>query len=285
MTSTPLRQIVSGADPLAIDIDVVNELLCGFLKEEIGKAGFERAVVGVSGGVDSALVAALACRSLGPENVLGIIMPYRASNPASERDARAVCEQLRLEPLLMDISPQIDAYFERFPDAGSGRRGNKMARERMTILYDQSWAFHGLVLGTSNKTEMLLGYSTIFGDMAHALNPLGDLYKTQVYALARSVDLPQAVLDKAPSADLWEGQTDEDELGLRYALVDMLLYYLVDERRTRPELRVLGYDDEVIDDVMRRVRTSQYKRRPPLIAKLTARTIDREFRYPRDWGA
>jgi NAD+ synthase len=189
-----------------------------------------------------------------------------------------------MTPTLVDISPQVDAYFERFPDADRGRRGNKMARERMTILYDRSWAEHALVIGTSNKTELLLGYGTLFGDMASALNPLGDLYKTQVFALARAMDIPAAVIDKQPSADLWEGQSDEEELGFGYATVDALLYHLVDERRTRAELRALGYDDAFVEDIARRVRVSQYKRRPPIIAKLSARTIDRDFRYPRDWG-
>ena len=211
-------------------------------------------------------------------------MPYRASSPASERDARLVAAQLGATPLVVDISPQIDAYFAVSPDADRNRRGNKMARERMSILYDISLARDALVVGTSNKTELLLGYGTIHGDMAHALNPLGDLYKTQVFALARHLELPAAVIEKAPSADLWEGQSDEDELGFEYAAVDLLLHHMVDERRTRAELRALGFADGFVDQIRRRVRDSQYKRRPPLIAKLSNRTIDRDFRYPRDWG-
>ncbi|HSP65049.1 MAG TPA: NAD+ synthase [Candidatus Deferrimicrobium sp.] len=284
MTSTTPRQTVSAIDALSIDNEVVRDILVGFIRNEVRKVGFERVVVGLSGGVDSALSAALACLALGPENVVPILMPYRTSSSASEADARLVCERLGLTPTLVDISPQVDAYFERFPDADRGRRGNKMARERMTILYDMSWARHALVIGTSNKTELLLGYGTLFGDMASALNPLGDLYKTQVFALARSVDLPQQVITKAPSADLWEGQSDEEELGFAYDRVDLLLYYLVDERRTRAELRALGFDDSFVETVARRVMGSQYKRRPPIIAKLSARTIDRDFRYPRDWG-
>ena len=145
-------------------------------------------------------------------------------------------------------------------------------------------ARRALVLGTSNKTELLLGYGTLFGDMASALNPIGDLYKTQVYAMARVFELPQSVLTKAPSADLWVGQSDEEELGITYALVDLILFHLFDERRTREDVVALGFDADVVDDVARRVRTSQYKRRPPVIAKLSERTIDRDFRYPRDWG-
>ena len=284
MTSTTPRQSASRSESLAIDSAVVRDILVGFVRNEVRKVGFERVVVGLSGGIDSALSAAISCLALGPANVLPILMPYRTSSSASEADARLVCEHLGMTPIVIDISAQLDAYFDRFPDAGRGRRGNKMARERMTVLYDMSWAHGALVIGTSNKTELLLGYGTVFGDMASALNPLGDLYKTQVFALARSLALPQAVVDKAPSADLWEGQSDEEELGFGYALVDALLYSMVDERRTTAELRGLGFAPGFIDDVARRVRGSQYKRRPPIIAKLSARTIDREFRYPRDWG-
>src|SRR5438445_4310230 len=285
MTSeTTVSQTVYAADALRIDSEVVLSLLVGLVPEEVHKVGFQRVVVGLSGGVGSAVTAAVAQRALGPDDVVPVIMPYRSSSPASEADARTVCDQLGLRPVMVDISPQIDAYFERFPEVDRTRRGNKMARERMSILYDLSFAERALVIGTSNKTELLLGYSTVHGDMAHALNPLGDLYKTQVWALARALGLPDRVVDKPPSADLWEGQSDEEELGFQYALVDGLLYYLVDERRTRVELRALGYADDFIDLIVQRVRDSQYKRRPPVIAKLSARTIDREFRYPRDWG-
>ncbi len=281
MSTTP-KAIVS--DALAIDTSIVTDILTGFLREEVRKVGFERVVLGLSGGVDSALTAALACRALGPENVVPILMPYTTSSPQSEADGRAVCEAFGMTPLVSDISPQIDAYFDATDEAGRARRGNKMARERMTILYDMSFAHHALVAGTSNKTELLLGYGTIHGDMASALNPLGDLYKTQVFALARSVGVPAVVVDKAPSADLWEGQSDEEELGFGYALVDALLYHMVDERRTDAELEALEFEPAFIADVRRRVRDSQYKRRPPLIAKLGVRTIDKDFRYPRDWG-
>jgi len=279
-----MSQTVSAADALSIDTDLVTRLLVGFLRDEVGKVGFDRVVLGLSGGVDSALSCTIAVRALGAEDVVPVIMPYRTSSPASEADARAVCDQLGLTPVVIDISPQIDAYFERFPDTDRTRRGNKMARERMSVLYDQSLARRALVVGTSNKTELLLGYGTVFGDMASALNPLGDLYKTQVWALARALGLPPQVVDKRPSADLWEGQSDEDELGFQYALVDVLLYHLVDERRTRAELRAMGFADDFVTLIGQRVRDSQYKRRLPIIAKLSARTIDREFRYPRDWG-
>jgi NAD+ synthase len=284
MTSTTPRRTVSEPSALTIDVAGIREILITFVHNEVTRVGFQRVVVGLSGGIDSALSAAIACAALGLENVRPVLMPYRTSSPASLEDARAVCAHLGMTPTIVDISPQVDAYFENFPDADRGRRGNKMARERMTILYDMSFAHHALVIGTSNKTELLLGYGTLFGDMASALNPLGDLYKTQVFALARGMDLPAQVIDKVPSADLWEGQSDEQELGFSYAAVDSLLFHMVDERRTRAELRALGFEDVFTEDIVRRVRASQYKRRPPLIAKLSARTIDRDFRYPRDWG-
>src|SRR5258708_11856890 len=239
------------ADALSIDTAVVEGSLVGFLREEVRKVGFERVVLGLSGGVDSALSAALAQRALGAANVVPVIMPYHSSSPESEADARAVCEAFDLTPEHVDITPMVDAYFQRHPDADRGRRGNKMARERMAILYDMSWAHRALVIGTSNKTELLLGYGTIFGDMASALNPIGDLYKTQVFAMAPALGLPQRVVEKAPSADLWEGQSDEQELGFQYAVVDTLLYHLVDERLTRDELRNLGFDDAFVDQVSR----------------------------------
>jgi NAD+ synthase len=269
---------------LAINSDLVAGILTGFIANEVRKVGFERVVVNLSGGVDSSLAALLAARALGPANVRGLILPYRSSASESRRDAEALAKQLGLTPLVIDISPQIDVYFERFPDADRARRGNKMARERMSIAYDQSLAWNALVLGTSNKTELLLGYGTIFGDLASALNPLGDLYKTQVWQLARELGIPQSIVRKAPSADLWEGQTDEADLGFQYAQVDRLLYYLVDRRYSLAELEAAGFDRDFIRVVVDKVQRSQFKRRLPLIAKLSSRTIDREFRYPRDWG-
>jgi NAD+ synthase len=269
---------------LQINAALVKSILLGFLRKEVRRVGFEKVVVGLSGGVDSGLVAALSAEALGAENVLAISMPYRLSNPQSLADAQAVAKAFDFDLRVIEITPQIDAYFERFPDASDARRGNKMARERMTILYDVSFAEGALVAGTSNKTEILLGYSTVFGDQASALNPIGDLYKTQVWQLASYVGLPDQVISKAPSADLWEGQSDEQELGFTYAAVDRLLYNLVDRRHTPDDLVEMGHDRAFVDAVTHRIRVNQYKRRPPIIAKLSARTIDREFRYPRDWG-
>jgi NAD+ synthase len=183
----------------------------------------------------------------------------------------------------IDITPMVDAYF-RDRRADRLRRGNKMARERMAVLYDLSAVESALVLGTSNKTELLLGYGTIHGDLASALNPLGDLYKTQVRRLARHLGVPAAILRRSPTADLYPGQTDERELGLRYAEVDRLLYFLVDLRGTREEAIAAGFPPRYVDRVRETIRRSQYKRRLPLIAKLSDRTIGVDFRYPRDWG-
>ena len=270
--------------PLAINPELVRKILVRFIQNEVQKVGFERGVLGLSGSVDSSLVATLACEALGPTNVLAVIMPYKSSALKSRSDALQVVQQLGINHLEVEITPQIDAYFERFPDADQRRRGNKMARERMTILYDQSSVFRALVIGTSNKTELLLGYGTIYGDMASATNPVGDLYKTQVWQLADAVGVPTAIVRKAPSADLWAGQSDETELGFAYRMVDQFLYYLVDRRYSKEELSRLGFEPAFIDDIIRRVRDNQYKRRLPVIAKLSSRTVDQEFRYPRDWG-
>jgi NAD+ synthase len=270
--------------PLAINPELVRGILVGFIQNEVRKVGFERVVLGLSGGVDSSLVATLASQALGPKNVLGVIMPYRTSDPKSRSDALEVAKQLGIDHLEVDISPQIDAYFARFPDADQKRRGNKMARERKSIEYDQSSAWRALVIGTSNKTELLLGYGTIYGDMASAINPIGDLYKTQVWQLADAVGVPTAIVQKAPSADLWAGQSDETELGFQYRMIDQLLYYFVERRYSIEELQRQGFDEAFITDILRRIRENQYKRRLPVIAKLSSRTIDRDFRYPRDWG-
>ncbi|MBI5503523.1 MAG: NAD+ synthase [Deltaproteobacteria bacterium] len=268
----------------ATNYALVERLLVGFVAREVGKVGLSRVVLGLSGGVDSAVSAAIAARALGGANVLGVLMPYKSSSPESEEDARAVAEALQIETLLVDISAQVDTYFDRFPDASRLRRGNKMARERMTVLYDQSAARSALVIGTSNKTELLLGYGTLYGDMASALNPIGDLYKTQVWGLARHLGLPSSVIEKAPTADLWAGQTDENELGFSYHEVDRLLYWMIDERCAQDELEAMGFEAGFIERIARMVRSSQFKRRLPVIAKISARTVDPDFRYSRDWG-
>ena len=265
------------------DTDLLRRVLVAFIRAEVHKVGMQRAVFGLSGGVDSALAAYLAAAALGPEQVWGFLLPYRTSDPQSTADAELVARRTGIHTVRIDISAQIDAYFERFPDATPVRRGNKMARERMSILYDQSAALGALVLGTSNKTELFLGYGTIHGDLASAINPLGDLYKTQVWALARAVGVPAHIVEKRPTADLWSGQTDEDELGFTYVDVDELLHFMIERRYRHHELVALGFDLGFVSRVEERVSRSQYKRRMPLIAKVSGRSITHDFRYPRDW--
>lgn len=270
-------------EPLQINAELVADILTRFIRDEVTKFDFNKVVVGLSGGVDSSTSCFLAERALGKQGVLAVLMPYKTSSPESVNDARAVVEQLGIESVEIDITPQIDAYFERFPEADRVRRGNKMARERMTILYDMSAKHRALVLGTSNKTEFLLGYTTLWGDMACAINPLGDLYKTHVRHLALHLGVPERIVKKAPTADLWKGQTDEAELGFSYDEVDRLLFAMIDERKPRSELE-REFDPAFVDRVARLVQSSQYKRRMPVIAKISPRSIDRDFRYSRDWG-
>jgi NAD+ synthase len=273
---------MSGAIPC--NPDLLRRILTTFIRNEVEKVGVHRVVLGLSGGVDSSLSAMLAAEALGAKNVLGVMMPYKASSPESRAHAELVVKKAGIESMTVDISPEIDAYFAAFPDADARRRGNKMARERMTILYDHSARWQALVLGTSNKTELLLGYGTLYGDMASAINPLGDLYKTQVWSLAEAVGVPAVIVKKEPSADLWQGQTDEAELGFTYRDVDRLLYLMVDERYSRAELIDAGFAERFVDQVNDRVMNSHFKRRLPVIAKVSQRTIDRDFRYARDWG-
>ena len=211
-------------------------------------------------------------------------MPYETSSQATRDDSRKVIEALGMPTVEVPITDQVDAYFSQFPDASRLRRANKCARERMTILYDQSVAFEGLVLGTSNKSELLLGYGTQFGDMASAINPIGDLYKTQLYPLAQFLGVPESILNKQPTGDLWVGQTDESELGFSYADVDRLLVLMVDRRMGQDAIKDAGFDGHFVHKVYDLVRRNHYKRRLPIIAKLSHRTMDRDFRYARDWG-
>jgi NAD+ synthase len=274
---------------LEIDSEFTIQVLTRFIQIEVTKVGLKNALLGLSGGVDSAAAAFLCARGLGPEHVWGVMMPYRTSAPESLEDARKVVQATGIQSREIDITPMVDAYFD--PARWSGteasmvRRGNKMARERMSILYDLSAELSALVVGTSNKTEILLGYGTIYGDMASALNPLGDLYKTQVKQAARALGVPENIIQKQPSADLWQGQTDEGELGVTYAEADKLLYHLIDERASKKELITLGFEEKRVREVTERVRRMQFKRKPPLIAKVSRRTVDYDFQYARDWGA
>lgn len=271
--------------PLPIDSDRLIQLLCGFVREEIAKSGFARGVVGVSGGLDSAAVLLVASRALGPENVLGILMPYRSSSPSSLSDARAVAEVAGCRTEEIDITPMVDAFANATGCDDALRLGNKMARERMTILYDRAMRDRALVVGTSNKTELLLGYSTRWGDGAFDLDPIGDLYKGQVRALAADLGCPRSILEKPPSADLVPGQTDEADLGITYDDADTILHYLVDRGgRVESAVEALGLDGDTVRKVAQRVVRTQFKRTFPLICKVQARTVGIDFRFPRDWG-
>jgi len=270
-------------DNLCLDAKLAIGVLEGFIRNEVNKVGFSKAVVALSGGIDSALSLAVAARAMGPGNVLALLMPYRTSSPASRNDAEELVEKLGVQSKIIDVSDMVDAYVNEY-ELSNIRKGNVMARARMIALYDHSEEFTGLVVGTSNKTELLLGYGTIYGDMASAINPLGDLYKTQVRQISEAMELPESILNKAPSADLWEGQQDEDEIGFTYRDIDRLLYLLIDERWSASEITSSGIELQFVDQLISRVRRNQFKRRPPIIAKISERTIEREFRYPRDWG-
>jgi NAD+ synthase len=269
---------------LSLNTSQVREILVGFIRDEVHNTGLRRGIIGLSGGIDSTLSAFLATQALGKENVLGVVMPYRTSDPQSRADAETVVTTLGIRSEVVEISPMVDAYLSKYNDPGRIRSGNVMARQRMIVLYDLSTREQGLVIGTSNKTETLLGYTTIFGDNACAINPLGDLYKTQVWQLARAMGVPGNIVEKPPSADLWKGQTDEGELGFSYREVDRLLYYMVDERRTPDELEQMGFPREFIISVRTIIRKTQFKRRPPIVAKVSHRTVNLDFRYARDWG-
>jgi NAD+ synthase len=271
--------------PLRIDEGLVRKMLILFIRDEIAKARLVRAVVGVSGGVDSAVTVALATLALGAENVLGLFTPYRSSSGESRDHAREVSRTFGFTLEEVPITEQVDAYFAGLDKkVDKVRIGNKMARERKSIEYDRSWP-DGIVLGTSNKTELLLGYGTQFGDMACGINPVGDLYKTQLRELALSIGIPETIVRKPPTAELWEGQTDEGELGFTYADADLILYHMVDRRLRPAGLIEHGFDANLVNKIREMVRRNHYKRVMPLIAKLSLRTVGHDFLYPRDWEA
>lgn len=252
---------------LKINSSAVADFLVQFIRRQAKGCGFSRMVVGLSGGLDSSVSCYLGVQALGSESVIAFIMPYRTSDPQGKADARQVAEWLGIQYQEIDITPQIDAYFAEFPEADRIRQGNKMARERMSILYDQAQASQALVLGTGNRTEALLGYTTLWGDMACSLNPLGGLYKTQVRQLAREVGVPRQIIEKAPSADLWVNQTDEGELGFTYEQVDCLLHAMIDLRWRKEELEQ-EFGPEFVSRVRQIIRRSAFKRRMPPAPKM-----------------
>jgi NAD+ synthase len=278
-------------DELAIDTDVARRVIAGFIRGQLEQAGFERCVLGLSGGIDSALVAYLVAEAIGADKLLCVLMPYRTSSPASRGDAETIVADIGCASELVEITAMVDGYFGSGAGAGAGgegardasalRRGNLMARMRMSVLYDRSVAFGGLVVGTGNKTESLIGYTTIFGDNACAFNPVGDLYKSQVRQLSAAMGVPDAILRKAPSADLWPGQTDETEAGFSYPELDRLLFWRIDKRRSVDEVVALGYERAMVERVDRMVAGAEFKRQVPPIAKLGPRTAGVDYLYPR----
>jgi len=269
---------------LEIHPETVENLLIGFIKDVIYKNNFKNGIIGVSGGIDSAVTIALMQRALGSDNTYAILMPYRLSSANSLEDGKKICEKLNVAYEIIDISPSVDAYFKKYPSENKLLLGNKCARERMSVLYDFSVRKKALVVGTSNKSELLIGYSTLFGDSAAAFLPLGDLYKTQVYQLAKYLSIPTSIINKKPSADLWENQTDEGEIGITYRELDEILYLLIDCRIKNEEIIKAGYNNEKIDKIVRMIMNSHYKRTMPPVCKLHPRTIGMDFRYLRDWN-
>jgi NAD+ synthase len=279
---------LTSKSPLLLNAEQAIHVLCIFLRDELRRTGLTKAVLGLSGGVDSALSTYLAVKALGKENVHVLLMPYKTSTPESLSDAMACVNDLGISHEVFEITKPADAFFSEterhIVEMDKLRRGNVMARMRMVALYDRSQQRGALVIGTSNKTESLLGYTTLFGDNASAINPLGDLYKTQVWQLSEYIGVPDAIVNKPPSADLWPGQTDEAELGMTYREVDELLFYMIDVREHDEELIRRGYAQDYITKIRTKIQRAQFKRRPPIIAKISSRTINVDFRYPRDWG-
>jgi len=268
----------------SLNCELVKKFIIEFIKEEVHSNGFNRCVIGLSGGLDSVLVAYLSKEALGKENVKAIIMPYKTSNPASKEDALTAVTHLGILHETIDITKIADTYFKKEKEMTNIRMGNFLARSRMSILFDKSREFKALVMGTSNKSELILGYSTWYGDMAASLYPIGDLYKTQIFKFAQFMQIPKKIITKKPSADLWPGQTDEKELGAKYIQIDSILTLYVDQRKTKDEIIALGYSQKIVESLLNRIKKTQFKRTFPPVAKFSPRTFGLDFLYPHDLG-
>ncbi|NPA66550.1 MAG: NAD+ synthase [Epsilonproteobacteria bacterium] len=259
----------------------ITDFLVRFLDNEVKKTGLTKAVMGLSGGIDSAVVAVLAQKAFG-DDLLCVKLPSHYSSQNSLDDADELCEKFSLQNETVSIEPMLKAYENQNPDMDNLRRGNLSARLRMVTLFDISAREGALVLGTSNKSELMLGYGTLYGDLASAINPIGDLYKTEVFELASYLGVPESIISKPPSADLWSGQSDEADLGYSYAQLDFALRLYVEERLEYEEIIEAGVEKKLLDMIIWRIYKNQFKRKMPVIAKLTSRTINHDFNYPRD---
>lgn len=268
---------------MKINVAFVEKVLTSFIREELSKFNYKKAIVGLSGGLDSSVCAFLATKALSPRNVIALILPYQKTFQQDVKDAQSVAKHLKIQWRIIDISPMVDAYFSKYPTENKISKGNKMARERMSILYDFSARKKAMVLGTSNKTELLLGYGTMHGDMACGINPLGDLYKTQIRQLGQHLGVPEKILKKTPSAGLWTSQTDEGELGLTYDEADKILFKLVDQMIPKKEVVGSGFKKETVEKIINLIKKSEFKRKMPPIPKISARTVGHDFLYPYDW--
>ena len=276
-------EVARGAPPpLDIDPTLVEQWLIAFIRDEMKRRGFQRAVVGLSGGVDSAVTTYLAARALGPANVVAVRLPYRTSNPSSLEHAQLVIDALGVDARTIDITAAVDGYLATEPDADPARRGNVMARVRMIALFDLSSRYHALPLGTGNKTERLFGYFTWHADDSPPINPLGDLFKTQVWALAHHLGVPEVIVTKPASADLITGQTDEGDFGISYAKADQILNWLL-SGYTPGELAGRGFDEAEVALVQRRLASTHWKRRLPTVAMLSPTAIGESYLRPVDY--
>lgn len=269
---------------MKINPGFVEKLLTKFIREELRKFHFKKAVLGLSGGLDSSVVTFLCSKAVGPDHVLALIMPYGESFKEDIRHAQKIVKALGIDSRNINIKPMMDAYFSKFPTDDKIIKGNKMARERMSILYDFSSREKAMVIGTSNKTELLVGYGTLYGDMAGGIRPIGDLYKTQVRELGKHLGVPEEILKKEPSAGFWPGQTDEKEIGIDYEQLDQILYLMVDLRKQKQEIISMGFSEKTINQISKMIKNSEFKRKLPPIPKISHRTVGHDFLYPYDWG-